>query len=96
MHKQTQRPLPERPGAVKVAAHGLRLLSDAAASLGTETGVSVGKAAAATQSSSRIPRVVCFPSSLLQTSDGKIVRQLLTSINNKHAAPYISSLVTLC
>lgn len=28
-------------------------------------------------------RVVCFPSSLLRTSDGKIVRQLLTSINNQ-------------
>jgi len=50
----------------------------------TETGVNVGTMAAATQSSDRIPRaVVCFPSSLLATSDGKIVRQLLTSIKKK-------------
>lgn len=46
--------------------------------------------------------VICCPSSLLKTSDGKIVRQLLTSIKKqqqkktKHAAPYISSLVTCC
>lgn len=40
-----------------------------------------------------------LPSSLLKTSDGKIVRQLLTSIKQtkkKTAGPYISSLVTLC
>lgn len=63
-----------------------------------EIGVNVGTTATATQSSDRIPQaVVCFPSSLLKTSDGKIVRQLLTSIKKKkkNAAPYISSLVTL-
>lgn len=73
----------------------MKLVSDAA-TYSNEIGVNVGTVATATQSSTSIPRAaVCFPSSLLKTSDGKMVRQLLTSIK-KNAAPYISSLVTLC
>lgn len=83
------------PGDVKAAGHGMKLVSNAA-TYSNEIGVNVGTAATATQSSARIPRAaICSPSSLLKTSDGEMVRQLLTSIK-KNAAPYISSLVTLC
>lgn len=59
-----------------------------------EIGVNTGITSTVTKSSDHIPLAVTFPAPPPKTSDSKIVRQLLASIN-KSAAPYISSLVTL-
>lgn len=70
---------------MKAAGHGIRLLSDAAASFSDRDGSERWKGGGSNtilrpHSSGR---VVCLPSSPLPTSDGKIVRQLLTPINNQ-------------
>lgn len=76
---------PRTCGGVKAAGHGIRLLSEAAAPFSdpgrSERWEGGGSNTILRPHSSG--RAACFPSSLLQTSDGKIVRQLLTSINNQ-------------